>query len=159
VLGGISALGVSYLGTRMLLALAFSDTNVPIHAMPSWEVLGFALSISLVTGLLFGVAPAWIAAQSEPVDALRGGMRGTAGGASLLQRSLVVLQTALSVVLLVGAGLFTASLSKLQNTDMKLESKNRYIIHIDPQTAGYLPSQVGALYRQSKRTFVLCPEW
>lgn len=56
VLGGIAALGVSYLGTRMLLALAFSDTNVPIHAMPSWEVLGFALSVSIVTGVLFGVA-------------------------------------------------------------------------------------------------------
>jgi ABC-type antimicrobial peptide transport system permease subunit len=110
ILGGIAALGVSYLGTRMLLALAFSDTNVPIHAMPSWEVLGFALTVSIVTGVLFGVAPAWIAAQSKPADALRGGTRATAGGASLLQRSLVVLQTALSLVLLIGAGLFTASL-------------------------------------------------
>jgi ABC-type antimicrobial peptide transport system permease subunit len=102
VLGGTAALGVSYLGTRMMLALAFSgEPNVPIHASPSWEVLGFAFGVSLITGVLFGVAPAWIAAQSEPADALRTGTRSASGGASLLQRSLVVLQTALSLILLV----------------------------------------------------------
>jgi len=157
VLGGIAALGVSYLGARMLLALAFSDSDVPIRATPSWVVLGFAVSVSIVTGVLFGVAPAWIAAQSRPIDALRGGMRATSGGASLLQRSLVILQTALSLVLLVGAGLFAASLHKLQNTDLKLQSKNRYIIRINPQTAGYLPSQVGALYQAIEENFRAVP--
>ena len=89
----------------MLLVLAFPGrTNVPIHASPSLAVLGFALGLSLVTGVLFGVAPAWIAAQAEPADALRSGSRTTAAGASLLQRGLVVLQAALSLVLLVGAG-------------------------------------------------------
>jgi macrolide transport system ATP-binding/permease protein len=158
VLGGTAALGVSYLGTRMLLALAFSgEPNVPIHASPSWAVLGFALGVSLITGVLFGVAPAWIAAQAEPADALRTGTRTAGGKASLLQRSLVVVQTALSLVLLVGAGLFAVSLNKLQNTDMKLESKNRYIIHIDPQAAGYLPSQVGVLYRSVEERFHAVP--
>jgi macrolide transport system ATP-binding/permease protein len=158
VLGGTAALGVSYLGTRMLLALAFSgEPNVPIHASPSWEVLAFALGVSLITGVLFGVAPVWIAAQSQPADALRTGTRTATGGASLLQRSLVVLQTALSLILLVGAGLFAASLNKLQNTDMKLESKNRYIVHIDPQAAGYLPSQVGPLYQTLEERFHAVP--
>jgi macrolide transport system ATP-binding/permease protein len=158
VLGGIAALGVSYLGTRMLLALAFpGEQNVPIHAGPSLAVLGFAFGISLITGVLFGVAPAWIAAQAEPTDALRTSTRTAAGGASLLQRSLVVLQTALSLILLVGAGLFAAGLNKLQNTDMKLESKNRYILHIDPQSAGYLPSQVGALYQRMEERFHAVP--
>jgi macrolide transport system ATP-binding/permease protein len=110
-------------------------------------VLAFALAVSIVTGVLFGVAPAWIAAQAEPADALRSGTRTTTGGASLLQRSLVVLQAALSLVLLIGAGLFARSLSNLQSFDMKLESKNRYIVHINPQAAGYLPSQLEALYR------------
>ncbi|HEY1946778.1 MAG TPA: ABC transporter permease [Bryobacteraceae bacterium] len=154
VLGGTAALGVSYLGTHMLLTLAFpGEKNVPIHASPSIIVLGFALGISLITGMLFGAAPALIAAQSEPADALRTGTRTTAAGASLLQSSLIVLQTALSLILLVGAGLFAASLNKLQNTDMKLESKNRYILHIDPQAAGYLPSQVGGLYRTIEQRF------
>jgi macrolide transport system ATP-binding/permease protein len=158
VLGGTAALGVSYLGTRMLLALAFSgEPSVPIHASPSWEVLGFALGVSLVTGVLFGLAPAWIAAQVEPADALRTGTRNVSGGASLLQRSLIVLQTALSLILLVGAGLFAASLNKLQSTDMKLETKNRYILHIDPQAAGYLPSQAGALYQTMEERFDAIP--
>ena len=81
VLGGTAALGVSYLGTHMLLALAFpGEKNVPIHASPSITVLAFALGISLITGMLFGAAPAWIAAQSEPVNALRTGTRTTAAG-------------------------------------------------------------------------------
>ena len=130
---------------------------MPIHASPSLEVLAFALGVSLITGVLFGVAPVWIAAQSEPADALRTSTRTATGGASLLQRSLVVLQTALSLILLVGAGLFAASLSKLQNTDMKLESKNRYIVHIDPQAAGYLPSQVGPLYQTLEERFHAVP--
>ncbi len=154
LLSGIVALVVSYLGTRMLLALAFpGEQNVPIHAGPSWVVLAFALAVSIVTGVLFGVAPAWIAAQAEPADALRSGTRTTTGGASLLQRSLVVLQAALSLVLLIGAGLFARSLSNLQNFDMKLESKNRYIVHINPQAAGYLPSQLEALYRTMEDRF------
>jgi predicted permease len=74
-----------------------------------------------------------------------------------MQRSLVILQTALSLILLVSAGLFAASINKLQKTDMKLESKNRYIVHIDPQAAGYLPSQVGALYQTIEARFHAVP--
>src|SRR5499427_11120385 len=103
----------------MLLALAFSDSKgLPIHASPSPLVLGFACGLSLVTGVLFGVAPAWIAAKAEPSVALRSGTRAT-GGASLLQRGLVVVHAALSLVLLVGAGLFSRSLSKLEHSDLK----------------------------------------
>ena len=76
--------------------------------------MGFAFGLSLVTGILFGVAPAWIAANANPADVLRSGTRTTASGASLLQRGLVVLQAALSLVLLVGAGLFAQSLNKLR---------------------------------------------
>ena len=102
-MGGIAGLAVAYAGTRMLLMLAFPGAqNVPIHASPSTAVIGFACGLSLLTGVLFGVAPAWIAAQAKPADALRSGARTTATGASLLQRGLVVLQAALSLVLLVG---------------------------------------------------------
>ncbi len=114
---------------------------------PSLPVLGFAFGLSLVTGILFGVAPAWTAAKTEPADALRSGSRTTTSRASLLQRGLVVTQAALSLVLLVGAGLFTQSLNKLEHTDMRLDTKNRYIVHINPQAAGYSQTQLEALYR------------
>jgi macrolide transport system ATP-binding/permease protein len=157
-LGGLVGLLVAYAGTRMLLALAFPGAdNLPIEASPSFPVLAFACGLSVLTGVLFGVAPAWIAAQAEPAHALRSGSRASAGGASLLQRGLVILQAALSLVLLVGAGLFSRSLNKLQTTDLKLDSRNRYIIHINPQAAGYAQTQLESLYRIIEDRFHALP--
>ncbi len=156
-LGGLAGVALGYVGTHMMLALAFTDTrSLPIHASPSPVVLGFAFGLSLVAAVLFGVAPAWIAAQAEPVEALRSGARAT-GGASLLQRSLVVLQAAVSLVLLLGAGLFSQSLGRLQHSDLKLESTNRYIVHINPQAAGYSQLQLGQLYRSIEDQFHAIP--
>jgi macrolide transport system ATP-binding/permease protein len=158
VMGGLAGLAVAFAGTQMLLRMAFpGDRDVPIHASPSLEVIGFAFALSVVTGVLFGVAPAWIAASANPADALRSGTRTTAAGASLLQRGLVVLQAALSLVLLVGAGLFAQSLNKLQSKDLKLDARNRYIVHINPQAAGYSQTQVEALYRTIEERFHTLP--
>ncbi|MGD0737371.1 MAG: ABC transporter permease [Terracidiphilus sp.] len=157
-MGGLLGLAVAYAGAHMLLLLAFpGEQSVPIEATPSLEVIGFAFGLSMLTGILFGVAPAWIAAQARPADALRTGARTTASGTSLLQRTLVVLQAALSLVLLVGAGLFSQSLGKLEGTDLKLDARNRYIIHINPQAAGYLPTQLEALYRTMEDRFHAVP--
>ncbi len=157
-MGGIVGLGVAYAGARMLLMLAFPGAqSIPIHASPSISVLGFACGLSLLTGVLFGVAPAWIAAQAGPIDALRSGARTTAMGASLLQRGLVVVQVGLSLVLLVGAGLFLQSLKKLEGIDLKLDAKNRYIVHINPQAAGYTQTQLEALYRTMEERFHALP--
>jgi macrolide transport system ATP-binding/permease protein len=126
-------------------------------APPSWPsslpVLVFACALALLTGVLFGIAPAWITSQADPVDALRTGMRTTSSGTSLLQRGLVVLQAGLSLVLLTGAGLFSESLNKLQHSNLRLESKNRYIVHINPQAAGYSQKQLELLYRTIEERF------
>ena len=157
-MGGLVGLGVAYAGTQMLLKLAFpGEQNVPIDASPSGVVIGFAIGLSVLTGVLFGVAPAWIAAKAQPADALRSGLRSTSTGASRLQRGLVVLQAGLSFVLLVGAGLFAQSLNRLENTDMKLDARNRYIVHINPQAAGYSTTQVEALYRTMEERFHAVP--
>jgi macrolide transport system ATP-binding/permease protein len=147
-LGGLLGLAVSYLGADALLALAFPEQhNMPVSASPSPLVIGFAFALSLVTGVLFGLAPALMAARAEPADALRSNTRTTAHGASFLQRALVVLQAALSLVLLVAAGLFAQSLGKAQNVDMHLDATNRYIAHINPQAAGYKNTEVEPLYQ------------
>lgn len=157
-MGGVVGLTVAYAGARMLLMLAFPGAqNIPIHASPSASVLGFSCGLSLLTGLLFGLAPAWIAAQAGPVDALRSSARNTTAGVSLLQRSLVVLQVGLSLVLLVGAGLFLQSLRKLEGKDLKLEARNRYIVHINPQAAGYTQIQLEALCRTMENRFHALP--
>ena len=147
-MGGLLGLAVSYLGAHALLALAFPDQhNMPVTASPSPLVIGFAFALSLVTGVLFGLAPALMAARTQPAEALRSNARTTAHGASFLQRALVVLQAALSLVLLVAAGLFAQSLNKAENVDMKLDATNRYIAHINPQAAGYKNTEVEPLYQ------------
>ena len=158
LLGGLAGLAVAYGGTRALLMLAFPRAeNVPIHASPSTEVLAFAFGLCIVTGLLFGVAPTWITSRGEPAESLRGGARSVAGGASMLQRVLVVAQAALSLILLVGAGLFAESLNKLEHIDLKLNATNRYIAHIKPQSAGYTQRQLGELYREIEERFHAIP--
>ena len=158
IISGMAGLVVAYVGTRMLLAMAFPGAqNVPIDARPSGVVLAFAFGISLLTGILFGVAPAWVTSNANPADALRSGTRTTASGASLLQRSLIVLQSALALVLLVGAGTFIQSLNKLRSIDLKLDATNRYIVHFNPQAAGYPPAQVEALYRTIEDRFHAIP--
>ncbi len=158
VFGGVASLIVSYAGAGLLLAMVFSgEERIPIDASPALPVVGFALALSLVTGILFGLAPAWIASQTQPADALRTSTRTASGSASMVQRSLVVMQAALSLVLLVAAGLFAQSLNKLQAVDMHLDTRDRYIVHINPQAAGYRPSQVEQLYRTIEARFHALP--
>jgi macrolide transport system ATP-binding/permease protein len=157
-MGGLAGLVVAYWGTHMLLTLAFPGAQyVPIHASPSITVVGFALAVSLLTGVVFGVAPAWMAAQTQPADVSRSGSRTTTTGSSLLQRGLVVFQAALSLVLLVGAGLFAQSLNKLESTNLRLDAKNRYILHFDPSSSGYATTQLEALYRTIEQRFHAIP--
>jgi predicted permease len=148
VMGGLVSLAIAYGGTKLILHLAFQKSYVPIHATPSLPVLGFAFGISLLTGVLFGVAPAWLTAHANPIDALRGANRSTGQGSSITQKSLVVVQAAVSLVLLCAAGLLTQSLRNMQHQNFGFDVKNRYILHIDPQMAGYKPEQMDAFYRQ-----------
>jgi predicted permease len=148
VLGGIVSLAVAYTGTKLILNLAFQKNYVPIQASPSLEVLGFAFAVSLLTGVLFGVAPAWLTAHANPIEALRGANRATGQGSSAAQKSLVVAQAAISLMLLCAAGLLTLSLRNMQSQHFGFDTSNRYILHIDPQGAGYKPEQMEAFYRQ-----------
>jgi macrolide transport system ATP-binding/permease protein len=157
-LGGLAGLLLAYAGTKLLLGLMFSQATVmPVDAAPSLPVIGFAFAVSLVTGLIFGMAPAWISSKEQPANAMRGANRSTRDGSSLLQRSLVILQAALSVVLLVGAGLLGKSLNKIQHQNFGLETTNRVIVDMNPQKAGYKPEQLQGLYQQIEDKFHAMP--
>jgi predicted permease len=147
-LGGIAGVALAFAGTRIILRLAFQDTYVAIHASPSLPVLAFTFGVAMLTGVLFGVAPAWITAKTAPADALRGAGRATRNTGGWAQKSLVIAQAALSLVLLSAAGLLTQSLRNMQSQNFGFETPNRYILHFDPQMAGYKPAQLEALYRQ-----------
>ena len=157
-MGGVAGLIVAYAGTKMILALAFPDsTHLPIEASPSLEVLGFAFLLSLLTGVVFGIAPAWITSHSDPAEALRGVSRSTKDRTSLPQRMLIVFQAALSLVMLMSAGLLAKSLKKVEHQDFGLQTENRYVVHIDPAGAGYKPETVQAFYRQLEEQFGALP--
>jgi predicted permease len=153
-LGGVVGLGFAYAGTRMILALAFPDSpNLPIAASPSLVVLGFAFLLSLATGVVFGIVPAWISSHADPAESLRGINRSTRDSASLPQRSLIVFQAALSLMLLVSAGLLTESLNHLEHQNFGIETTNRYVLHLDPEGAGYTAATLPALYQQLQERF------
>jgi predicted permease len=148
LLGGLAGIAIAFAGTKVILRLAFRNDYVPIQAMPSLPVLGFALGVSVLTGILFGVAPAWMTAKANPVEALRGAHRSTGRNQGWGQKSLVVVQAALSLVLLCAAGLLIRSLDNMHHQDFGFVTANRFIAHIDPQMAGYKPAQLEAMYRQ-----------
>ncbi len=111
-------------------------------------MLLFALGVSLVTGVLFGIVPAWLTSHAEPIEALRGANRSTAHGARWPQRTLVILQAALSLVLLSAAAMLTQSLRNLQHQNFGFTPEDRYLAWIDPHLAGYQPEQLELLYRR-----------
>ncbi len=157
-IGGLAGLAVAYAGTRTILSLAFPDSpQLPIQASPSLPVLAFAFVLSLVTGIVFGIVPAWITSHSDPAEALRGTNRSTRDRASLPQRSLIIFQAALSLVLLVGAGLLTKSLRNLEHQDFGIQTTNRYVLHLDPAGAGYTPAKLPGLYQRLEQEFGALP--
>ncbi len=158
LLGGVAALGVAFAGVRAMLALAMKGVEVdPLSATPSLPVLLFALCVSLVTGVVFGTAPAWIASRANPAEALRGANRSTGDASGLPQRILVILQAGLSVVLLSMAGLLIQSLRHLQQQDLHFEAKGRLIAFLDLQAAGYRFDQLPGLYRRFDQDFAGLP--
>ena len=129
----------------------------PLTAGPSVPVLLFAFAVSLVTGVLFGTAPAWIASRSNPADALRGANRSTGDSSALPQRLLVILQAALSVALLSMAGLLIGSLRNIRTQDFRFQPEGRLIAFINLQAAGMKYEQLDGLYRQFDQQFAAIP--
>jgi predicted permease len=149
VLGGAAGLGIAYLGVKAIVALAFHGAQyVPISASPSLPVLAFAFGLSLVTGIVFGTAPAWFASHADPADALRGSNRTTSDRSSLSQKILVIVQATFSVVLLVGAGLLTRSLQKLQHQDFGYQTDHRVTVHLSGPFSSYPQPKLDAMYRE-----------
>jgi len=151
-LGGAAGLLIAFAGTRFILHFAFPKVGnmagIPIQASPSLPVLLFALGVSLITGLAFGLAPAWIATRVDPIEALRGDNRSTARAGSLPRKTLVVFQAALSLVLLSASGLLTAALHRLETQDFGFNQSRRIVANIDPRLAGDRSNQLTVLYRR-----------
>lgn len=152
VLGAVAGIAVAYGGARLILHLATigRDTWVPVNPAPSAPVLLFALGISVITGVVFGIAPAWMASRADPIDALRGVNR--VGSRDVLrtagaQKILVIVQAAASVVLLSAAAMLGQSLGNLEHQNFGFDTSDRYLVSIDPRISSYKQEQLMPLFR------------
>src|SRR2546422_677381 len=147
--GGIVGLLVAMAAARLLLALAFHSSHfLPISTAPSLVVLAFAFGLALVTGIIFGAAPAWLATRTDPAEALRGSGRGTQDRSSFARKALLVVQATLSVVLVAGATMLGRSLNNLEHRDFGYQLRHRLEVDFNRPTANYTPAQLNALYRR-----------
>jgi len=147
--GCVAGLVVAVGGARFLLALTFPDsTFLPIRTTPSLAVLAFAFGLALLTGTLFGAAPAWFATRTDPADALRGSGRSTSDHSSFVRKALVIAQATLSIALVSGATMLARSLNKLEHQDFGYRVQGRVAIGLNIPPANYTVPKLAALYRQ-----------
>ena len=135
LIGGAAGVAVAWAGARLILYLAFrmleGSTWIPVQATPSTLVLLFALGVSLLTGAIFGMAPAWMTSHAEPVEAMRGANREVGGGRHWAQKALVIAQAAVSLVLLSAAAMLGGSLRNLEHQNFGFDPDGRYLVRIN----------------------------
>jgi predicted permease len=110
-------------------------------------VLAFAFGLAVLTGIVFGAAPAWFATRTDPIDALRGQGRSTRDRSPLARQVLLIVQATLSVVLVAGSTMLARSLGNLENQDFGFEIGGRVLVAMNRPPASYAPEKLAALYR------------
>ncbi len=147
-IGGVAGLFFAQLCTRALISYLPQQTQSALDVAPDARALGFTLAISVLTGLLFGIAPAWQATRVNLTASLKDQTGASASHSRLaLNKLLVVTQVALSVFLLIGAGLFVRTLRNLRSLDTGFDYENVMQFSID-SGSGYKLAQRANLYRQ-----------
>ncbi len=146
--GALAGLVVAVGAARLLLSLAFAGaTTLPIDTTPSPLVLAFAAGLALLTGVVFGAAPAWFATRTDPIEALRGAGRATGDRASFARTALLVVQATLSVVLVAGSTMLGRSLGNLEGQDFGFNRDGRVLVSVGRPAASFTGERLTALYR------------
>ena len=149
-LGGALGVVFAFWGKSALVAVSGRDTSflpADVNLSLNWRVLAFTLIVSLLTGILFGLAPAWRATSPDLTTAIKLGRRG-AGAVSRLSKGLVVLQVALSLLVLIGAGLFIRTLYNLQRVNLGFNQENLLLFALNPKQGGYKDERLTQFYEQ-----------
>jgi predicted permease len=146
VIGGVAGVILAQWGVSVLVSRLAATS--PLDVKPDASVLLFTLGISLVSGVVFGIAPALRATKADLTLALKEKSTQGRKGRFNLGSALVVAQVAVSLVLLVVAGLFARSLMKLQQEDLGFNRDNVLLASVDTRLAGYKPAELSAVYRQ-----------
>jgi predicted permease len=155
LLGGAAGLALSSLvGDALLHALPFEEASRTFHSSPDMRVLVFTLAVSLATGLVFGLVPALQATRPRVSKSINDeGRTATSAGHVRFRKGLVVVQVALSLLLLVGAGLFARSLYNLRTLDPGFDSRQLLSLAVEPDLNGYSPAASRDLLRRLQERF------
>jgi putative ABC transport system permease protein len=149
---GGAALGVVFAqwGTRLLVGLLSTSRNsVFLNLTVDGRMLAFTAAVAVLTGLLFGLAPAWRGTRVQPQSAMKANARGVIEGSRFgLAKTLVMIQVALSLVLVVGAGLMLATFWKLSSLDTGFDRQNVLLVRLDLRNANYPPERRPVAYRE-----------
>jgi predicted permease len=151
LMGGVAGLAFAYLCVQVLLTYASQGggPQTAIQVTPDARLLGFTLAVSIATGLLFGLAPALRATRPELVPALKDDAAAGQGRERvLLRKMLVVAQVALSLLLLVGAGLFARTLGNLKDLDAGFRRGQTIVAEVDPSRNGYKGQRMREFYER-----------
>jgi predicted permease len=154
-LGGTLGVLFAYWGAHAIISFVSSNQTRPLGFATGVDlrVLGFTIAVSLITGILFGIAPAFRSVRLDLTPSLKEGEGSSASGGRggrkwlSMGNALVVTQVALAMVVLVGAGLLVRTLQNLRNIDVGFDSHNVLIFGIDPTLIGYKGPQVDSFYR------------
>ncbi len=150
ILGGCAGLLLSLWGTRALLVLVSGDgVAIPLDLDIDLKVFGFTLAASILTGILFGVAPALQSRRVDIAGVLQRTSRSLSEGGTRfhLRKVLVIGQVALSLLLLMGAGLFVRTLQNLTKADLGYRRDHLLVMDVDFAAAGYKDVRLNALYK------------
>jgi len=159
LVGGLAGLVFAWWGRGVLLALQpLGRRGLTLDLALDWRVLGFTTAIAVLTGVLFGIAPAWRAMRTDLSAEFAGGARTLGSGArSRLAGGLMVVQVALSIVLLIGAGLFARTLANLQRVDAGFNRSRLLIFSVDAMSAGKKREELAPFYQRVAARFAALP--
>ncbi|HEX8764452.1 MAG TPA: ABC transporter permease [Candidatus Acidoferrum sp.] len=134
--GAFLGLALSYWGSRLLVAL-MTEGTVSLDLRPDFRVLSIALLGGVLTGVLFGLAPTWHSSRQDPAIVLQQGSRSLAGRAGKMGKALIITQVALSLVLLLGAGLLVRTFQELRSLDLGFNKDNLLEVVLAPKPGAF----------------------
>jgi predicted permease len=151
VMGGVAGVGLAIIADKLLIAayVPAGSPGIKLSALPDLRILAFTLGTTLVTGLLFGLAPAFQATKPDLAPTLKDEATAVVSGSGArLRKGLVAAQVMLSLLLLIGAGLFTKSLSNLRNLGPGFAPERLIGFNLDASLNGYSAERAKLFYKQ-----------
>ena len=147
LIGALFGLALSYWGSRSLVAF-MTEGSVSLDLRPDLRVLSIALFVGVLTGILFGLVPTWHSSRQDPAVVLQQGSRSLAGGAGKMGKALIITQVALSLVLLLGAGLLVRTFQKLRSLDLGFDKRNLLEVVLTPKPGGFQNLDINSYHKQ-----------